>query len=57
MEIDLSEIPIQYINLSGDIPLDRLKKYADQMKDRIESLKEITRVEIGGASTGKFRSI
>jgi multidrug efflux pump len=49
MEIDLSEIPIQYINLSGDIPLDRLKKYADDMKDRIEGLKEITRVEIGGA--------
>ena len=49
MEIDLSEIPIQYINLSGDIPLDRLKKYADDMQDRIESLKEITRVEIGGA--------
>ena len=51
MEIDLSEIPIQYINLSGDIPLDRLKKYADEMQDRIESLKEITRVEIGGALT------
>jgi multidrug efflux pump len=49
MEIDLSEIPIQYINLSGDIPLDRLKSYADDMQDRIESLKEITRVEIGGA--------
>ena len=49
MEIDLSEIPIQYINLSGDIPLDRLKKYADEMQDRIETLKEITRVEIGGA--------
>src|SRR5512133_3504939 len=48
-EIDLSEIPIQYINLSGDIPLDRLKKYADDMQDQIESLKEITRVEIGGA--------
>jgi multidrug efflux pump len=49
MEIDLSEIPIQYINLSGDIPLDRLKKYADALQDRIESLREITRVEIGGA--------
>ncbi len=49
MEIDLSEIPIQYINLSGDIPLDRIKKYADEMQDRIESLQEITRVEIGGA--------
>ncbi|MEI6049846.1 MAG: efflux RND transporter permease subunit [Bacteroidota bacterium] len=49
MEIDLSEMPIQYINLSGDIPLDRIKKYADEMQDRIEGLKEITRVEIGGA--------
>ena len=49
MEIDLSEIPIQYINLSGDIPLDRLKKYADEIQDQIETLKEITRVEIGGA--------
>ena len=49
MEIDLSEIPIQYINLSGNIPLDRLKEYADDMQDRIETLKEITRVEIGGA--------
>ncbi|MGE5420438.1 MAG: efflux RND transporter permease subunit [Chloroflexota bacterium] len=49
MEIDLSEIPIQYINLSGDLPLDLLKKYADEMQDRIETLPEITRVEIGGA--------
>lgn len=49
MEIDLSEIPIQYINLSGDYPLDILKEYADEMQDRIEALTEITRVEIGGA--------
>ena len=55
MEIDLSEIPIQYINLSGDIPLDRLKKYADDMQDRIESLSEITRVEIGGALTREIQ--
>jgi multidrug efflux pump len=54
-EIDLSEIPIQYINLSGDIPLDRLKKYADDMQDRIESLPEITRVEIGGALTREIQ--
>jgi multidrug efflux pump len=49
MEIDLSEIPIQYINLSGDIPLDRLKEYADDIQERVEGLREITRVEIGGA--------
>ncbi|MHC1704523.1 MAG: efflux RND transporter permease subunit [Tenuifilaceae bacterium] len=49
MEIDLSEIPIMYINLSGDMPLDRIKSYADDMQDRIEGLKEITRVDIVGA--------
>lgn len=49
MEIDLSEIPIMYINISGDIPLDRLKKYADDMQEKIEGLKEITRVDIVGA--------
>ena len=49
MEIDLSEIPIQYINLSGDLPLDRIKYYAEMMQDKIEGLKEITRVDIVGA--------
>jgi len=49
VEIDLSEIPIQYINMSGDIPLDKLKSYADDLKDRIEGLSEISRVDIVGA--------
>jgi multidrug efflux pump subunit AcrB len=49
MDINFSEIPILYINLSGDIELNKLKKYADNIKDRIEGLKEITRVEMVGA--------
>lgn len=48
-EIDFSEIPIMYLNLSGKYSLDRLKKYADIVQDRIEGLKEITRVDIVGA--------
>lgn len=48
-DIDFAEIPIMYVNISGDYDLDRLKKYADIVKDRIESLKEITRVDIVGA--------
>jgi len=48
-DIDLSDIPIMYINLSGDLPLDKLKKYGDDLKDKFESLKEITRVDIIGA--------
>jgi multidrug efflux pump subunit AcrB len=48
-DIDLSQFPIMYINLSGKFTLDKLKKYAELMQDRIESLKEITRVDIVGA--------
>jgi multidrug efflux pump len=48
-EINFSEIPILSINISGDMELNKLKKYADDIKDKIESLKEISRVEIVGA--------
>lgn len=49
MDIDFSEIPIMYIQISGDYELDQLKKYAEVAQDRIESLSEITRVDIVGA--------
>jgi multidrug efflux pump len=49
MDIDFSEIPIMYIQISGNYDLDQLKKYADIAQDRIESLNEITRVDIVGA--------
>jgi multidrug efflux pump len=49
MEIDFSEIPIMYINISGNYDLAKLKKFADKAQDRLEELKEITRVDIVGA--------
>ncbi|HLN54309.1 MAG TPA: efflux RND transporter permease subunit [Lentimicrobium sp.] len=49
MDIDFSEIPIMYIQISGDYDLVQLKKYAEIAQDRIESLNEITRVDIVGA--------
>lgn len=48
-DIDLSEVPVLYVNLSGNYDLNRLKKYADRMKDNIEELKEIKRVDMVGA--------
>jgi len=48
-EFDISEIPIMNINLAGDYDLQRLKKYAEDAQDKIETLKEITRVDIVGA--------
>ena len=49
MERDLADIPIENINISGDFELAKLKEYADLIKDKLESLKEITRVDIIGA--------
>lgn len=49
IEIDVSQAPIMNVNISGDYELDKLKKYADDLQDRIESLKEITRADIVGA--------
>ena len=49
IEIDLTQVPIMNVNLSGDYDLDRLKKYADKIKEQIEGLKQITRVDVVGA--------
>ncbi len=47
-EFDIAEVPIMSINLSGDLPLDELENYGEALKDKIESLSEITRVDIVG---------
>jgi multidrug efflux pump len=49
IKVDVSQIPIMNVNLSGDFELQQLKRYADEMQDRIEALTEITRVDIVGA--------
>jgi multidrug efflux pump subunit AcrB len=48
-DIDLSEMPILYVNISGNYDLNKLKKYADNIKDAIEEQKEIKRVDLVGA--------
>lgn len=47
--IDLSEIPILFINLSGDAGLVQLKQYADDLQEQIEGLEEISKADIAGA--------
>src|SRR6187399_2745795 len=48
-EFAFSEMPIMFVNVSGDYDGIKLKVYADKMQDRIEELGEITRAEIVGA--------
>jgi multidrug efflux pump len=48
-EVNFSEFPVMFVNLSGDIEMNKLKKYAEDLQDKIETYKEITRVDIVGA--------
>src|ERR1700743_955334 len=55
LEVNLSDQPIMYVNLSGDYDQQRLKKFADDMKDRLEDLPELNRVDIVGAPEREFQ--
>ena len=48
-EFAFSEMPIMFVNVSGDFDGVKLKQYADKMQDKFEELSEITRAEIVGA--------
>ncbi|MEL7340898.1 MAG: efflux RND transporter permease subunit, partial [Bacteroidota bacterium] len=49
IDIDLSEIPIMQLIVSGPFDNVTLKRYSEDIKDRIEELAEIRRVDIVGA--------
>jgi multidrug efflux pump subunit AcrB len=55
MDINLSDLPIMAINMSGDYDPMRLKELADEMQDRLEELPEINRVDIVGAVEREFQ--
>lgn len=54
-EIDISEVPIMNVNLSGDYDLQTLKDYAEQMQEAIENIREIRRVDVVGALTREIQ--
>lgn len=48
-EFDINEMPIMNVNLSSDLPLDKIEKYAKELEEAIETLPQITRVDkVGG---------
>ncbi|HRO72753.1 MAG TPA: efflux RND transporter permease subunit, partial [Saprospiraceae bacterium] len=48
-EFSLSDLPIMFVNISGEYDGLTLKKFADDIQDRFESLPAISRAEIVGA--------
>lgn len=48
LELDASEFPILSINLSGDFSIEELRSVSDELKDEIETVPEISKVNIKG---------
>ena len=48
-ELNFAEIPIVTINISGEYPMDDLRKYAEYLQDKIEDISEVSRADMFGA--------
>ena len=48
-EINISNYPVFVVAISGNVPEQELKKIADDMQDRFESIKGVLEVELSGA--------
>lgn len=49
MEINMSEMPVLNINLSGDYSVDDLKDYAEMLQEKMEVIPEVSSVDLRGA--------
>lgn len=54
-DIDLTELPIMYVNISGNYSINELKIYAEYLEDEIEKLSEVSKCEIKGALDREIR--
>ena len=48
LEVAFSDLPIMYVNIAGNMDLNKLKKYGDDLKDKIEGMKQISKVVMVG---------
>lgn len=49
MDVNMSEMPVLNINLSGDYSVDDLKEYAELLQDKMEVISEVSSVDLRGA--------
>ena len=54
-DIDLTELPIMYINISGNYSINELKTFADYLQDEIEKMSEVSKCDIKGALEREIR--
>jgi len=49
VDVNMSEIPIMTVNLSGNFSMVELRKYAEYMQDELEEIDEVNKVDLKGA--------
>lgn len=55
MRMDINEMPVIHVNLSGHYPKSYLKTLAERIKDDLEGLPEISEVQIRGVQDQKLK--
>ena len=55
MELNISDQPIMFVNISGNYNTIQLKKYADDLKDKLEGIALINRIDLAGAPEREFQ--
>src|SRR5258705_2829914 len=49
MDINFADLPVMYVNIAGNYDLAKLKKYADEAKEKLEAMREVKQVDMIGA--------
>ena len=56
-EINISELPVMFLSMTGDVGLPIMTKYAEDLEDLIESIQGVLNVEIVGGVTREIQII
>jgi len=48
-EVKFNELPVVTVNVSGNFSKEELRNYAEQIQDKVEALREISKVDMKGA--------
>ena len=55
IEVNISDMPMMYVNISGNYSPIQLAKYADDLKDKLENISQINRIDLVGAPEREFQ--
>ncbi len=54
-EVNFSEFPIMTVNISGNYGMDELRKIAEKVQDKLETMREINKINLKGAQDREIK--